>query len=153
MRTGETIPRFELEDEDGVSFSSNNLKGAPSVIYFYPKDDTPGCTAEACSFRDQFEDFTQLGARVIGISNDDSASHRRFKEKHRLPFTLLSDPNGNVKKAFGVKGNLFGLLSGRVTFIFNEKCELVHQFDSQINVLKHVKEALSILKHNHSPSK
>jgi len=153
VRTGETIPRFELEDEDGVSFSSNNLKGAPSVIYFYPKDDTPGCTAEACSFRDQFEDFTQLGARVIGISNDDSASHRRFKEKHRLPFTLLSDPNGNVKKAFGVKGNLFGLLSGRVTFIFNEKCELVHQFDSQINVLKHVKEALSILKHNHSPSK
>jgi len=118
------------------------------VVYFYPKDDTPGCTAEACSFRDQFADFQDLGAQIVGISSDSVQSHKNFKEKHQLPYILLADTAGEVRKAFGVKGTLFGLVPGRVTFIFDKKGKLIHEFSSQINVLKHVQEAVAILKKN-----
>jgi thioredoxin-dependent peroxiredoxin len=114
------------------------------VVYFYPKDDTPGCTRESCAFRDQFSDFSDAGAEVIGISSDSVASHKKFAEKHRLPFTLLSDPGGSVRKAFGVPSSL-GVLPGRVTYVIDKKGVVRHAFNSQLNPAKHVEEALAVL--------
>lgn len=142
------MPSFSLPNEEGNTVNNTSLLGAPSVVYFYPKDDTPGCTAEACSFRDQFAEFEEIGAQVVGISSDDVKSHNNFKKKHQLPYTLLADTSGEVRKAFGVKGTLFGLVPGRVTFIFDKDGKLIHEFSSQINVLKHVQEAVAILKKN-----
>jgi peroxiredoxin Q/BCP len=119
--------------------------GKTLVIYFYPKDETPGCTAEACSFRDSYEDFVAAGAEVIGISRDDAASHDKFKAHHRLPFTLLTDPDGSVATAFGVKKTL-GILPGRVTFVVDKAGLIQHRFESQIRVGKHVDEALAMVK-------
>ena len=119
--------------------------GKTLVVYFYPKDETSGCIAEACSFRDQYEDFVAAGADVIGVSRDNAASHDSFKAHHRLPFTLLSDPNGSVAKAWGVRGTL-GLLPGRVTFVFDKTGTCKHRFDSQLRFGKHVAEALAIVK-------
>jgi peroxiredoxin Q/BCP len=118
--------------------------GKPLVVYFYPKDETYGCTIEACAFRDSYEDFLAAGADVIGISRDDAASHESFKQNHRLPFTLLSDPGGKVASAWGVKGR-FGL-GGRVTYVFDAAGTLRHKFDSAIRFGKHVDEALAVVK-------
>ncbi|MEL7021187.1 MAG: peroxiredoxin, partial [Bacteroidota bacterium] len=107
---------------------------------------TPGCTAEACSFRDSYEDFTDAGAEVVGISADSPASHAAFAKKHRLPFTLLSDVGNKVRKQFGVPGSLFGLLPGRVTYIFDRNGICQHVFDSQLNATKHVSEAMNALR-------
>lgn len=106
-------------------------RGRPVVVYFYPKDDTPGCTAEACAFRDQYQDFTQAGAEVIGISSDGPESHAHFAGKHRLPFVLLSDQGGAVRKAYGVSAML-GLLPGRVTFVLDKSGTIRHMFSSQL---------------------
>jgi len=140
------IPDFTLKNQDGKAVNTQQIIGKPAVIYFYPKNDTPGCTAEACSFRDNFEAFVESGVQVFGISADSTESHKAFKAKYRLPFDLLSDKDGIVKKMFGVKGNLFGLISGRETFIFDAEGKLVHQFNSQFNATQHVKEALKALK-------
>ncbi len=91
VKTGDRIPIFSLKDQDGKEFNIEDHLGSPLVIYFYPKDDTPGCTREACSFRDQYEDFTSAGVNVIGISEDSHEDHRKFRDKYDLPFTLLSD--------------------------------------------------------------
>ncbi len=99
---GSRAPDFELPDQDGDLVTSQKLAGAPYVLYFYPKDDTPGCTTEACDFRDSLSAFKRAGARVLGVSPDSSASHARFAKKHRLPFTLLSDPNRDLATAYGV---------------------------------------------------
>lgn len=115
------------------------------VLFFYPKDDTAGCTAEACSFRDAYEDFKAAGAEVIGVSADDGASHEAFKAKHRLPFTLLTDPGGAAARAFGVKKTL-GLIAGRVTFVIDRQGVIRHRFDSLVRVTRHVEEALQIVK-------
>ena len=142
---GSTLPSFSLQDQHGQWIRSEDLQGKALVIYFYPKDDTPGCTKEACSFRDQFEAFSDKGARVIGVSADDVASHKAFAEKYRLPFTLLADPGNKVRKAFGVPSDLFGLIPGRVTYIFNAKGVCVKVFNSQLNAEKHITEALNAL--------
>jgi peroxiredoxin Q/BCP len=115
------------------------------VVYFYPKDETAGCTAEACSFRDSYEDFTAAGAEVIGISGDSSSSHEKFASHHRLPFVLLSDPDGTARDAFGVKKTL-GLIPGRYTFVVDRKGVIQHGFESQVRVGKHVDEALASVK-------
>jgi peroxiredoxin Q/BCP len=115
------------------------------VLYFYPKDDSPGCTAEACSFRDSYEAFVQAGAQVVGVSADDAASHQAFKARNHLPFTLLSDPGGVAAKALGVK-KTFGLIAGRVTFVIDRAGVVQHRFDSQLQVNKHVEEALALVK-------
>ena len=108
---GDRIPEFALPDQHGNIIDIKSFLGKQDlVIYFYPKDDTPGCTKEACSFRDQYEDFKELGAEVIGISSDDTDSHKQFAEKYNLNFTLLSDANGQVRKQFGVPTNFFGLV-------------------------------------------
>lgn len=144
---GSTLPAFELLNQHGIAVNSRTLIGnQPLVIYFYPKDDTPGCTAEACSFRDAFEDFEAHGAMVIGISADTVAKHASFAKRYRLPFTLLADANNTVRQLFQVPTNLFGLLSGRVTYIFDYEGKCRHMFNSQFNATKHIPEALAALK-------
>lgn len=142
---GNPAPDFSLSDQKGQEVSLKNLlsKG-PVVLYFYPKDETPGCTKEACTFRDQFEDFKSAGAQVVGVSSDSVDSHRRFSEHHRLPFILLSDVGGVVRKRYGVPSTL-GLLPGRVTYVIDQKGIIRHIFSSQFNAAKHVEEALKVL--------
>lgn len=145
LNKGDTIPEFTLNDQDGKSFSSESIRGKqPVVIYFYPKNFTPGCTKEACGFRDAYEDFSDKGAQVIGISSDSEASHKKFATRYNLPFILLADTNGKVRKKFGVQSALFGLLPGRETFIFNKNGELVYKFES-MNASKHIDKALKYL--------
>lgn len=144
LNVGDAMPEATLQGETGPVKLRDRI-GKPLVVYFYPKDETYGCTKEACSFRDQYEDFTAAGADVIGISRDDAASHASFKSHHRLPFTLLSDPDGSVAKAFGVK-SAFGVLPGRVTFVFDKAGKVRHRFDSQIRFGRHVEEALAVVK-------
>lgn len=142
LQLGDQLPAFSLDNQDGTRVESQSLVGNPLVVFFYPKDNTPGCTAEACAFRDEFAEFRNLQAAVVGISSDDVASHKKFAEQYNLPFDLLSDVNGGVRKLFGVKGSLFGLLPGRVTYIFDAAGKLVHIFDSQLKATQHIREAL-----------
>lgn len=146
LNIGDKIPDFQLTDQNGETFDINSVKGIKTlVIYFYPKNFTPGCTKEACSFRDHYEDFLKYGAQVIGISSDSKKSHRQFAEKHQLPFTLLSDPNGIVKRKFRVKNNLFGLIPGRETFVVNKEGIVIFTFNS-MSAQQHIKEALKVIK-------
>ena len=144
---GSTIPSFSLKDQNGKLFDINSVKGIKNlVIYFYPKDDSPGCTKEACSFRDQFEVFSQADAVIIGISGQSVQSHLDFANKYRLNYTLLSDEANEVRKLFGVPTNLLGLLPGRVTYVVNKEGKVVFVFNSQIQAQKHIDEALRIMK-------
>lgn len=102
IEPGQQAPPFTLEDQHGTTHRLADYAGQSVVLYFYPKDDTPGCTTEACDFRDSLSAFKRAGARVLGVSPDSSASHARFAKKHRLPFTLLSDPNRDLATAYGV---------------------------------------------------
>ena len=120
------------------------LGNKPVVLFFYPKDDTLGCTKEVCAFRDSFEEFRKLDAEVIGISSDSLESHKRFAAKHDLPFTLLSDEGGKVRRLYGVP-NTFGLFPGRVTYVLDREGIIRRIFSSQISVEKHVEEALKAL--------
>jgi peroxiredoxin Q/BCP len=146
LNIGDQLPYFELENQSGNLIKSSDLIGKPLVIYFYPKDDTPGCTTEACSFRDSYEDFIELGATVLGISSDSVESHKKFSQKYRLPFTLLSDTKSAVRKLFSVPKSFLGLLPGRVTYVFDKEGKLRFMFDSQLNLNGHIKSALSQLK-------
>jgi peroxiredoxin Q/BCP len=144
----DTIPDFKLTDQNGNEFDINTVKGKKNiVIYFYPKNFTPGCTKEACSFRDSYEDFESLGATVIGISSDSKTSHERFAKKYNLPFVLLSDENGSVKRKFGVKNNLLGLLPGRETYVVDTSGKVIYVFNS-MNAERHIKKALEVLQNN-----
>lgn len=146
LKVGDHIPDFTLPDQDGNPFHIASYIGQKNlVIYFYPKDDTPGCTKEACGFRDSFEDFTDLDAMVIGISGDSPESHRDFIAKYNLPFTLLSDTSGTVRKQFGVKGDFMGMIPGRVSFVVDKDGIIRFVFDSQTKALKHVEKAKQIL--------
>src|SRR3989475_8375862 len=117
---GQKAPAFDLEGNDGKKHALEDYKGKTVVLYVYPKDDTPGCTKEACGFRDRYEDFRDAGAEVIGVSSDSASSHESFAKRHRLPFTLLSDARGEVRKRYGVPATL-GLLPGRVTFVIDRE--------------------------------
>lgn len=123
-------PNFKLKDQDGNQKTLEDFTGSWLVIYFYPKDDTPGCTVEACSLRDANDELIALGANVVGISKDDADSHRKFKAKHKLNFTLLSDPEGTTIEAFGAWGpKMFGKIGiQRKTFIINPKGEIVKTY-------------------------
>ncbi len=146
LKAGEAAPDFTLDDQDGNPVTLSSFRGEKCVVlYFYPKDDTPGCTAESCSFRDHYADFTDAGAEVIGVSDDSVASHRAFKAKHRLPFTLVSDRGGEVRRRYGVPST-FGLLPGRVTFVIDKEGVVRHAFNSQMEATRHVDEALAVLK-------
>lgn len=147
INEGDQIPVFKAQDHDGKehAFSAETL-AKPTVFYFYPKDDTPGCTKEACSFRDAFADFTDAGVDVFGISADSVESHKKFREKHRLPFVLLSDPDNSIRGAFGVPRDLFGMLPGRVTYVCDARGRVLKIFNSQLNATRHVEEALEVVK-------
>ncbi len=147
LNVGDKVPLFELTDQDNKQVRIVDIIGTgPIVIYFYPKDDTPGCTIEACSFRDQYAEFEEYGAKIFGISTDSPADHLEFKRKYNLPYTLLSDPKKEVQQLFGVKRNFLGLLAGRVTYVVDKDGKVVHIFESQIRPKKHITEALNILK-------
>lgn len=146
IKIGSTIPAFKLLDQNGNLFDINSVIGKKNlVIYFYPKDDSPGCTAQACSFRDQFEVFKEADAVIIGISGQSVESHKEFAEKHRLSFTLLSDEGNKIRKEFGVPTNLLGLLPGRVTYVADKRGKVIFIFNSQTKATEHVDETLRIL--------
>lgn len=147
IKEGDKVGDFTLNDENGKPFHFYDELGKNVfVIYFYPKDDTPGCTTEACSFRDSYNDFAELGARVIGISGDSEKSHLKFKEKYKLPFTLLSDKNNTVRdKVFGVPRDILGLLPGRVTYIIDKTGKVVKVYNSMSGANHHT-ESLQAIK-------
>lgn len=146
LKVGDRIPNFISKDTEGNDFDSQDFVGKkPLVIYFYPKDNTPGCTTQACSFRDQYEDFKDLGAEVIGISSDDVSSHKKFATQYKLPFILLSDSDKKIRKLFGVPSNMFGLLPGRVTYVIDRDGEIKMIFDSMM-ASKHIPKALEAVK-------
>ncbi len=148
LKVGDKVPEFTAEDTNGTVFHSQDVIAKKSVVlYFYPKDNTPGCTAQACSFRDQYEDFIDLGAEVIGISSDSVASHQKFTKQYKLPFILLSDANKKIRKLFGVPTGMFGLLPGRVTYVINKEGIITMVFDSML-ATKHIAKALEAIKKN-----
>jgi thioredoxin-dependent peroxiredoxin len=146
LKVGDKIPNFSAKDAYGNTFESQSVIGVKTVvIYFYPKDDTHVCTQQACAFRDQYEDFKDLGAEVVGISGDSTSSHQKFASKYKLPFTLLSDSSKKIRNLFGVPTALFGLLPGRVTYVVDEKGIIQLQFDNLGGII-HIEKALEILK-------
>lgn len=146
LKVGDKIPNFKAKDTNGNDFDSQSLIGhKPVVIYFYPKDNTPGCTAQACSFRDQYEDFKDLGAEVIGVSSDSVASHKEFAKHYKLPFLLLSDPDKKIKRLFGVHSKMLGLIPGRVTYVADKDGIIQLVFDGMI-ATRHIPEALETVK-------
>jgi peroxiredoxin Q/BCP len=146
VEVGELAPDFTLPDQDGEQVSISSYLGKSSVVlFFYPKDFSPGCTTQACHFRDNYEDFTDLGAEVIGVSSDSVESHKRFLEEYLFPFRLLSDESGKIRKLYGAtKG--FGLLPGRYTFIIDKQGIIKYIFTSETNMKKHIEESLRILR-------
>src|SRR2546430_5478261 len=145
-KVGDTVPDFTLPQQTGELFHLQDLIGKSAIVlYFYPKDDTKGCTIEACSFRDQYEVFKEAGAEVLGISSDSEESHQQFASKYRLPFVLLSDKGGAVRKVFGVPTTL-GVLPGRVTYVIDKQGIIRHIFNNMLNAGKHISEALNTVK-------
>ncbi len=143
---GSVAPDFSLRSQRGDAVSLARYRGKQRVVlFFYPKDETPGCTAEACGFRDEYDAFVAAGAEVIGISADSADSHASFAANHRLQMTLLSDPGGRVAAAYGVSRTLFGLLPSRVTFVIDREGVVRHVFNSLVRSTAHVKEALGAL--------
>jgi thioredoxin-dependent peroxiredoxin len=146
VAAGSLAPNFTLLSQSGKMVSLRDfLDKKPVILFFYPKDDTPGCTKEACAFRERHEDFRELNAEVIGISSDPVESHRSFAAKHELPFTLLSDEGGKVRKLYGASST-FGLVPGRVTYVLDKEGVVRHIFSSQLGVEEHVEEALEALR-------
>lgn len=147
LRIGDRVPSFTLPDQDDRPFRLEDaLAKGPLVLFFYPKDDSPICTAEACSFRDASADFLAAGAVVAGVSSDDSASHRRFAEKHRLPFPLLTDEGGAVRRQLGVPRAMLGFMESRVTYVIDRDGILRHRFEAMLRANKHVEEALATVR-------
>jgi peroxiredoxin Q/BCP len=145
LGAGDAAPDFALEDQHGRTVRLSDFRGRKNVVvYFYPKDDTPGCTKESCAFRDQYTAFLDAGAEVIGISSDSARSHEAFAAKHRLPFRLLADVGGAVRAAFGVPRTA-GLLPGRVSYVIDREGVIRHAFNSQLAATRHVDEALEVL--------
>jgi thioredoxin-dependent peroxiredoxin len=147
VKVGSEAPDFVLPSQTGEIVSLDDFIGKkPVVLFFYPKDNTPGCTKQACTFRDAQDQFEKLDVEVIGISSDSVKSHRSFAERYSLPFTLLSDEGGRVRRLYGV-ANTFGLFPGRVTYVIDREGIVRHIFSSQVGVERHVEEALKVLQH------
>ncbi len=145
IKVGDKAPDFSLESTSGQKVSLKDYIGKNNVVlYFYPKDDSPGCTKEACAFRDNYEVFKDMGAEVIGISSDSLEKHQEFSKKHNLPFILLSDENNKVRTQFGVHST-YGLIAGRVTYIIDKNGVIRYIFSSQFQPTKHIDEAINIL--------
>ncbi len=147
IQVGDRAPDFTLPDQSGAPVSLADLIGDRVVVlYFYPKDETAGCTAQACSFRDSYDVFAEAGAQVVGVSADSVESHASFARHHNLPFVLLSDSDGVARRAYGVTGTLGGLLPGRVTFVIDHEGVVRHVFSSLGRIGSHVGGALTIVK-------
>lgn len=146
VRAGDTAPDFTLPAQSGdLVRLKDRLGHRVVVLYFYPRDDTRGCTAEACAFRDSHEVFAEAGAEVIGVSSDSVSRHAAFAGRHELPFTLLSDQGGRVRRLYGVPAAL-GLLPGRVTFVIDRQGVVRHVFNSMTNIGQHVSDALGVVR-------
>ncbi|GIH04531.1 peroxiredoxin [Rhizocola hellebori] len=142
---GDQAPDFTLPTQSGTEVTLSDFRDKKTVVlFFYPKDETAGCTAEVCSFRDNYEVFTEAGAEVIGISSDSVSSHERFAGRYSLPFTLVSDEGGEIRKRYGVPSKL-GILPGRVTYVIDRSGVVRHVFNSMVNINGHVKGALKIV--------
>jgi peroxiredoxin Q/BCP len=139
LSVGATAPNFTVKDTHGNTVSLSDYAGKPVVLYFYPKDDTPGCTKEACSFRDNYTQYITRGINVLGVSMDDEASHQQFTEKFNLPFPLLADTNGSITKAYDVDG---GGYSKRVTYVIDESGKISQVFES-IQTATHATDILA----------
>jgi peroxiredoxin Q/BCP len=145
VKLNDKAPDFALPAADGKAIKLSDYLGKKSVVvYFYPKDHTPGCTTEACTFRDSYAVFKDLGAEVIGISSDSIDSHKHFADDYKLPFVLLSDEGGKVRRAWGVPTTL-GIVPGRVTYVIDRTGTVRLIFNSQMDAAKHVEEAKRIL--------
>lgn len=146
IQVGDQAPDFTATTHDGRRIRLADYLGKQVVVlYFYPKDNTQVCTAQACAFRDAYEDFTKAGAEVIGVSGDDEKSHQGFAAKQRLPFLLVSDSDGAIRKAFGVPKTL-AILPGRVTYVIDKEGVVRHVFNSQFNADRHVTESLATVR-------
>jgi thioredoxin-dependent peroxiredoxin len=146
IQVGDKAPDFTLPSQSGEQVRLYDRLGEGVVVlYFYPKDDTRGCTAEACAFRDSHEVFTDAGAEVIGVSSDSADRHAAFAGRHNLPFTLLSDRGGRIRKSYGVPPVL-GVVPGRVTYVIDREGTVRHVFNSMTNIGQHVGDALDVVK-------
>ncbi|KAK8520364.1 hypothetical protein V6N12_004306 [Hibiscus sabdariffa] len=146
VEKGSVPPPFTLKDQDGKNVSLSQFKGKPVVVYFYPADETPICTKEACAFRDSYEKFKKFGAQVVGISGDDPSSHKAFAKRYRLPFTLLSDEGNKVRKAWGVPpADMFGTVPGRQTYVLDKQGVVQLIYNNRFQAEKHVDETLKVL--------
>jgi peroxiredoxin Q/BCP len=146
IQVGDKAPDFTLVSQAGDQVRLHDrLADRVVVLYFYPKDETRGCTAEACAFRDSHEVFAEAGAEVIGISSDSAGKHAAFADHYKLPFTLLSDEGGRVRKSYGVPP-MFGLIPGRVTYVIDRAGTVRHVFNSMTNIGQHVGDALTMVR-------
>ena len=145
LSSGDRAPQIALTDQNGVERRSDQPAGKALVLFFYPKDDTPGCTMEACAFRDSYADLQALGAEVWGVSGDDAGSHQRFASRHNLPYPLLVDRGNQLRRAFGVPAVL-GLLPGRVTYVIDADGVIRHVFNNLLDGPAHRREALEALR-------
>lgn len=148
LTIGDEAPDFALPASTGDTVRLSDLtktQGRTVVVFFYPKDDTPGCTVEACGFRDFYLKFAEAGAEVVGISSDSKASHEHFASKHNLPMRLLTDADQKVRKLYGVRPTL-GILPGRATFVVDRYGKVRHMFVSQLRVVSHVQQALYMVR-------
>ena len=146
---GELAPDFELLDQEGKTHKLSDYRGKPVVLYFYPKDNTPGCTAQACSFRDSFAEYRQKGIVVLGVSKDSSKSHTKFQEKYSLPFTLLADTETEVAQAYGiwVKKKMMGreyMGMERTTFVIDKDGKIIHIME-KVKPQNHAADVLALL--------
>ena len=144
LGVGDRAPLIDLRDQHGQQRRSDQLEGRALVLFFYPKDDTPGCTMEACAFRDSHADLQALDAEVWGVSGDDADSHQRFAQRHNLPFPLLVDRGNTLRKAFGVP-SVLGLLPGRVTYVIDDQGVIRHVFNNLLDGPAHRREAVAAL--------
>lgn len=145
LQVGAKAPDFTLPDQSGKPVKLSDILGEKVVVlYFYPKDNTSGCTTEACSFRDSYESFTDAGAEVIGVSSDSVETHEKFAGRHELPFVLLADTDKAVRKQYGATS--LGIVPGRVTFVIDREGVVRHAFSSMMNIGGHIEDALKVVK-------
>ncbi|MEJ6754389.1 MAG: peroxiredoxin [Flavobacteriales bacterium] len=146
---GDIFPDFTLNDENGNEFNlERDFSKTYLVLYFYPRDETPGCTKQACYFKDFYEEFKTFDCEIIGISSDDKTSHEKFKSNYNLPFKLLSDQNSKLRKQLKLPKDFFGLSPGRVTFLININKEILYTHRSSLNMKSHINSVLKFLNKN-----
>lgn len=146
MNIGDPIPPFTLPDDSGKLIDSQQLKGRNIVLFFYPRDNSPGCIIEHCTFRDSFGEFESEQTMIMGVSEDSVSRHRKFKKSYQLPFTLLSDKGNILREKFGVERGMLGLLAGRETFVFDKDSILQYHFQSDFRPLAHVRKSLEAVR-------